>query len=99
MKHAYVFTETPDASGLIRKTVVVKETVLNAAGQETETFRTFVIILEVTGLLHDHPVEIPLTEEIPEINFIDGHTIPVSTPNRHVINLDIDDPDNSAQGS
>lgn len=95
MKKAFVFTEEPDEDGRVRKTIVLKETETDPVTQEEiETISTFIIISEVNGLLYK-AFELDLEAEIPEEEFTDNHTIPVPVPNNKIIQLDIDDPENS----
>lgn len=90
MKTAFVFTEGPNLAGLTRKTVVLKTT-----EDEVDTYRTFIIIVDQDGMLHENVYEIGLEDEIPENEFIDSHTIPIEVPDNRIVELDIDDPGSS----
>ena len=95
MKKAFVFSEGPDGNGLIRKTVVLKETEFDLGTQtEIETISTFVIITDIEGFLHE-AYELDLEAEIQEEAFTNEHTIPISVPDNNIIQLDIDNPENS----
>ena len=95
MKTAFVFGEGPDGSGNYRKTVVVREKVIDPVTQEDiETISTFIIIVDDGGYLQD-AYEVEMEVIIPEGEFTDNHTVPVPAPDDKTVQLDLDDPENS----
>lgn len=90
MKKAYVFSEGPNMAGLTRKTVVLKTT-----ENEVDTYSTFVIIVDLDGMLTEDAYEVDLVAEIPDNEFIDSHTIPIEVPDSRIVELDIEDPGSS----
>ncbi|MFZ2899649.1 MAG: hypothetical protein WA004_13545 [Saprospiraceae bacterium] len=90
MKKALVFTETIGVSNWVKKTVVVEETTLGPEG-EANTYKAFVIITDINGMLQD-AYEVAFEREIPESKFIDDHTIPIPVPGDREVHLDTEDP-------
>lgn len=93
MKKALVFTETIGVSNWVKKTVVVEETTLGPDG-ETNTYKAFVIITDINGMLQD-AYEVAFEREIPESEFIDDHTIPIPVPGGREVHLNTQDPSRS----
>ena len=77
-------------AGLTRKTGVLKTT-----ENEVDTYSTFVIIVDLDGMLTEDAYEVDLVAEIPENEFIDSQTIPVEVPDNRIVELDIEDPGSS----
>ena len=95
MRKVIVFTEAISGSNLIRKTVVVTDTVQNPeTGAEEVTYSAFVIIADLEGLLHE-AYSIPFDQEIPGSELTDPVIIPVPVPGRRKVLLNILDPESS----
>ncbi|MCB9285154.1 MAG: hypothetical protein H6563_13845 [Lewinellaceae bacterium] len=95
MRKVLVFTEAISGSTMIRKTVVVSDTVQNpATGAEEVTNSAFVIILDTDGLLHE-AYEIQFDQEIPEAELTDPNIIPIPVPGRRKVLLNLEHPEQS----
>ncbi len=90
MKKAFVFSEGPNMAGLTRKTVILKET-----ENEIDTYKAFIIITDLEGMLQENVYGIDLEDVIPENEFIDSQTIPIEVPDNRIVELDIEDPGSS----